>query len=335
MLFQHYLSLKLAPQVRVSKMSVFKSVVKKDRTRRSQEARRPIPSYTSQVKKKLMGIPEYEKLSHDDCTELVKCLCSAEDLISYFDLSPDMGAATVEAETLPVQLVLKYLTAKPHGIQATLLEEYGPLHALVVIGGQILEWNWKSVVIPYGKPMPDGAAPPPEATAGDAFGIRDAELPCVKTELLKGKVLAEVAQFNKVCYYDVIHRNSHDFVISILRAMNLEKPTQLKSKLKEYFSALQDKKREFVRDEFETHDHLDQYVANNMEKFNDIEKEYLFFHYFIFHLTATVKQESPLKWECLEPDCKITFLEAYMNDRAMLLHKFKTVKYNFQQSTAL
>ena len=270
-----------------------------------------------------MGIPEYEKLGHRDYTELINRLCSAEDLISYFDLSPDKGAATVEAETLPVQLVLKYLAAKPHGIQATLLEEYGPLHALVVIGGQVLEWNWKSVVIPYSQPVSDRTALLPQATAEEAFNVRNAKLPCIKTELLKSQVLAEVAQFNRYFYYNVIQRNSHDFIIRILHAMNLEKPTQLQSKLKEYFSVLQERKRDCVPKKFETHSHLDQYVAGNMEKFNDIDKEYLFFHYFIFHLTTMVKKEIPLKWECSEPNCKITFLEADMNEKAMLLHKVK------------
>ncbi len=308
---------------------------KKDRITRTEKARGPQPSYFPQVVTKFQKIPEYKELSSIQLSELVNRLSTAEGLISYFDLSQDAEGASAEVDTLPVELVLKYLLAKPDGIiESTLLEEYGPLHANIVIGDQILEWNWKSVVIPHGKPMQDVTGVHPHPMAGDAFGVRECELPCVKTELLKAKVLAEVANYNKRCYYDTIRRNSHDFVCSTLSSMNLDKPPQLNSKIKDYYGTLVEKKRDFIPTEFNTHDDLDGFVANNMTRLNNIEKEYLIFHYFILHLNAIMQDENPLKWACQEPNCKIVFLEQDIPEK-LILHRFKTVKYNFQQSTAL
>ena len=116
--------------------------------------------------------------------------------------------------------------------------------------------------------------------------------------------------------------------------MTQKKPTQLQSKLAEYFSFLEEKKREFIPKQFDTHEDLDQFVANNMQILNNFEKEYLLLHYFMFHLNVIMKEENPLKWECREQNCKLTFLEAYIDEKVMSLHKFKTAKYNFQDSTA-
>lgn len=321
-------------------MSLLKSVVKKDKTRRPADTRGPQPSYFPQVIQKLRDIPEHNQLNNTQLHELVNRITKAEDLISYFDLSQEQEGANAEVDTLPVQLVLKYLQAKPHGIEATLLEEYGPIHTCVVIGDQILEWNWKSVVIPHGKPMKDGAALLPAGQKDEAFGVREAELPCVETQLLKDKVLAGVANYNKQFYFDPIKRNSQDFVWSVLHSMNLEKPTQLKSKLKDYYSALEEKKRDFIPTEFSSHEELDTFVEQNITKLNNIEIEYLLAQYFIFHLGATMRKENPVKWECCKPDCKTVFLEALFAEikfppEKLLLHKYKSVKYNFQQSTLL
>lgn len=320
-------------------MSFLDSVLKKDKYRQLRPRRDPESSYFQQVETKLRNHPTYRACSRQEVSELVRRTTKPEELVKYFDLTQEYQCQAAsggggEVDSLPVQLVLKHHchNTEQDDIESILLQEYGPLHAYLVIGNLILEWDWKSIVIPHGKPIQDrrGGA----CTMEEAFDVKEANLLPVKVELLKSEVLAEVARFNKLLYHHPIKRHSHDFVRSVLRAMKVPPPHQLESKLKDYLETLEEKKSPAIPNEFVTHFELDQYVLHNIHSFSSMDKEYLILNYFMLHLVSQMKADNPRRWVCTEQDCKMKILEALIdNKRHMVLNKFRS-KYDFQLSTS-
>lgn len=321
-------------------MSVWQSVQsvqKKGRWRGAQHGREPRGSYYDQVVKKIRGHPTFKDCNDQDIEVLVNRTTKAEELTSYFDLTQDQeqegeaAALNGEVEALEVQLVLKHLSCKaekPGGIELMLLQEYGPLQAYLVIGEMVLEWDWKSIVIPHGKPIRDMSKPSVRAD------VREAELPSVRVDLLKTKVLDLVAQYNRRFYYQAIRRNAHDFVCGVLEVMNYSPlPPQLQTKLKDYLDALEGCINTSIPKQFNTHDELDQYAGEQGRKLKSRDMEYLIVHYFMLHMVERMKQDDPWKWRCTEPNCKMTILEDMVDHEKLLLNEFKTVQYNFHDST--
>ena len=318
--------------------------MKKDRNRGPREARRGSESsYHNQTVKKLRKIPTYAEVSEKDVGELACGLTSPEKLIQYFDLIPEQGApnpeerdaliaaAQTEVEALPVQLVLAQsrLDEPPDDIETTLLVEYGPLHAYMIIGNLILEWDHSSLIIPHGKPIqerPVGGATPRD--------VREAKLADVKVKLLKENVLHVIAQYNKAYYFHVIYRSSHDFVRRILDITRTPPPQELQNNLKKYFDCLESKKNGRVPKEFDTHSDLDEYVKENIANLNPIDKEYLVVHYFMFHFIGRLQARLVARWRCVEPDCRAGELKAQLNPNDLKINNFRSARYNFYQSSA-
>ena len=314
---------------------------KKERRGRPQLERRTEAAYHPQVAAKLRGHPSFKDCSEQQIDELVNRITKPEELVGYFDLTQDKeqdSAATLlagehEVEALEVQLVLKHLTCKaqkPRSIETMLLQEYGPLQAYLVIGEVVLEWDWKSLVIPHGKPLRDSAT-----SSIVRVDVREAELPSVPVELLKTKVLDLVAQYNRMYYYLAIRRSAHDFVCSILQAMNYSPlPPQLQNTLKDYLKDLEKGKNQCVPEQFDTHEVLDFYVEQHGRKLNEIDIEYVIVHYFMLHMAERMKHcDDPWSWTCTEPNCKMKILEAMVDHKNILLNKYKTVKYHFHESS--
>jgi hypothetical protein len=316
------------------------SIVKKKERRGGRVVEREgRPSCYPQVAEKLRGHPNYKDCDEQQLRELVNRITRPVELITYFDLTQDreqgVGASLLndEVEALEVQLVLKHLTCKagkPDTIETMLLKEYGPLQVYLVIGEMVLEWDWKSLVIPQGKPLRDTTM-----SSIVRANVREAELPSVRVDLLKTKVLEIVALYNRMYYYQAIKRNAHGFVCSVLEAMNYSPlPPQLQTKLKDYFSDLEKCISRSVPTCFDTHDELDQYVEEHGRALTELDLEYLIVHYFMLHMLERMKAEDPWKWECSESNCKMNFLEPMIDRKKMLLNKFITVKYNFHDSAA-
>lgn len=343
-------------------MSFLKSIVKKDRNERPQARREPEPSCFPQVVQKLRNVPTYAEINNQDIAELVTRLISPEKLIQYFDLVPEEeeadarvlldcapalgqpgephppkqqyaanytripAADDAEVDMLPAQLVLKWNQHQenPDDIESILLDEYGPLHAYLVVGNLILEWDWTSLIIPHGKPIKER----PEA--GVIQDVAEARCQPMKVALLKNEVLARAAKYNKMYYFHVIRRNSHDFVCDILKMMNSPPPQQLENKLKKYMDFLESSKSDGIPVEFQTHSILDQYVVGHMHNFSDIDKEYIILHYFMFHFVNRQRTGNQWRWECTEPDCKMAILKATIDTKQMKINNFRTMKYNFR-----
>lgn len=320
-------------------MSLSRIAVKKDRLRRPQNRRElETSSYFPQVIEKLRGHPSFQSSSEQQLAELVERVTKPHELASYFSLTQDLDTAEqkAEVEALEVQLVLRHLTHKvegPDDIQAILLQEYGPLQAYLVIGDMVLEWDYNSVVVPWpcAKDAANSSANP--AGMGD---VRESELPSIRVEQLKSKVLELVSRYNRMYYYHVIKRNAHSFVCNILEEMNISDPPQMQSKLKDYLNTLERSASTSIPKQFDTHTELDQYVEEHGQQLlgKEVDMEFLIMHYFMSHMVSKMKHRDPKKWECTEPNCKMKVLEMSINQKKMLLNKFRTVKYNIQESTA-
>ena len=289
-----------------------------------QRRREPESTYHAQVLEKLKAHPTYQECSQQDLAMLAHRLSRAEELAQYFDLTRegDNGAAqTEEIEALEVELVLNYLPRKPG---STLLQEYGPLQAYLVIGGVVLEWDCTSIIVPHGKPMKTDDRPP--AVVG-----RTAELPCIRVKVLKEKVLDIVSCYNRKYHYHATQRSAHDFVRAVLEKMACPVPPQLQNKLKEYIRAIEGSASGFIPRSFETHSDLDQFVDENGRRCTgkSIDAEYLVLHYFTLHTSERTKQANPLEWECQEPNCRAKILEKSVDEKELLLNQFKTVQYDF------
>lgn len=316
-------------------MSILKSIVKKDKNSRPQPRREPEPSCFPQVVRKLRNIPPYAECSNQDVNELVADLINPEKLIQYFDLTPeleDQGAAVggPEDDVLPVQLVFK--SWHQHNgdvdLESILLDEYGPVHAYLVVGNLILEWDWSSLIIPHGKPISEAAE------AEVVQDVQEARCNPMKVMLLEKKVLAKVAKYNKMYYFHVIRRNSHDFVRCVLELLSYPPPQQLENKLKKYFDCLENSKSGCVPIEFDTHSDLDQYVIEHMKNFSEIDKEYIIVHYFMFHFVSRLRAEKMSMWKCPEPYCRMHALTTTIDLKQMKINNFRTIKYNFHGSTS-
>lgn len=323
----------------LKEMSFSQSIsLKREKQRRPQQGREAEASYYPQLAEKLRDHPTFKDCNDQQVAELVNRITKPEELISYFDLTQDResdSAAALldgEVEALEVQLVLKHLSCKAEkrdDIESMLLQEYGPLQAYLVIGEMVLEWDWKSLVIPHGKPLRDSARSS-IVRADVRADVREAELPSVRVDLLKTKVLDLVARYNRMYYYHAIRRNAHDFVCSVLETMNYSPlPPQMQSNLKDYLNALENNISTSIATQFDTHKVLDQYVERQERRLNDLDIEYLIVHYFMLHVVERMKHDDPWKWECTEPNCKMKILEALINHKKILLNKFITVKYNF------
>lgn len=326
-------------------MSISRLVIKKDKERRPRRRSSSEASYIPQVIDKLKVHPSFHTCNDLQLSELATRITKPEELLKYFDLTQDLeaedgGTGAIiplgdgDVDSLEVQLVLKFLSHKldTDDIESILLQEYGPLQAYLVIGDMILEWEPYSAIVPHGKPMMDEAASCASATGG-ASDVRECELPSVKVELLKTKLLEIVAEHNKRYHFHPIRRSTHGFVCSIIQAMGNPQPEQLKSKLTDYLDALERSANVGIPKDFQTHAELDQYVEQNGGRLTDGDIEYLVFHYFMFHVVCRTKHQTPKKWECTEKNCKVNILKAAIKPGRWLLNKYRTVRYTFHEST--
>ena len=316
-------------------------IKKKDRDRRPQRKYIPEASYLPQVIDKLKVHPSFRNCDDLQLSELATRITKAEELVKYFDLTQDLeledgGTGAImpqgEVDSLDVQLVLKFLSHKvdTDDIESILLQEYGALQAYLVIGDMILEWGPDSIIVPHGKPMIDEAAP--SALSTGASDVREAELPSVKVELLKTKLLEIVAEHNRRYHFHPIKRSTHGFISSIIQAMEIPRPAQLQSQLKDYLDALEKGTSAGIPKEFQTHTDLDQYVEQNGDKLTDSDIEYLIAHYFMFHVICRTTHHAPKKWKCTETNCKVTILKATIKPKKSLLNNYRTVRYTFHES---
>ena len=249
-----------------------------------------------------------------------------------------------EVARFQVKLLLRYVdkrTSPPKFIgklASALQMEYGPLHASLLINNELLlEWNSTSLVIPkFIDPYSTETTGPVlvSATVPDVMQIQrqlsgpfeaydEVELifdaACEKSKLLYN--LAKViARYNSSYYYDVIFRNCQNFVLDALTAIGCKNKPEFKGNLREYFTHLKSKGR--VKAAFETHQELDAYVRQNYATLNQENLEFLLAQYYLIHMRKVMRSADLADWNCTDTDCMMEFLEAKIDEKTMVMHRF-------------
>ena len=310
-------------------MSFSKSSIKKKEVLFQQnELEPPDPSFIHQVAEKV-------RRSHPnmrdpkEVRELARRICSPEKLTKYFDyIDLEDSKAKPTVDTLSFQLVSKYYNQEDASVTVGPVEtifwkEYGPLQTYFVIGDQILEWNWKSMVIPRKRPIADGSG-------GGAESGSASNLPPITIDELT-EVRLVIAEWNRQYYYDSLRRNSQDFVRTVLQTLRRPSPTELETKIASYYGKLESVREPSIPgpDRFKLHEGLDQFVLDNLGKFSEggHGAEYIFSRYFLLHIKSQMMSENPISWKCQEPNCKMRFLEGMIDRDKMLLKDYLTVRY--------
>lgn len=129
-----------------------------------------------------------------------------------------------------------------------------------------------------------------------------------------------IARYNSNYYYDVIFRNCQNFVLDALSAIGCEKKPEFKGHLGEYFTHL--KKEGRVKAAFETHQELDIYVRQNLGTLTQENMEYLLAQYYLLHMQNVMKSSKLKDWNCTHGDCMMDFLEAKIDERLMIMHRY-------------
>ena len=261
------------------------------------------------------------------------------------------GAARVEeVAKFQVKLLLRYVnhqTTPPPKlvgkIASALRMEYGPLHASLLINNEILlEWNSSSLVIPRFVDPHEGSAssgpvlvaatvsdhahiqcqlPEPSLRAHDEIDlIFDAA--SSKMELLRN-LASVVARYNSMYFYDVIFKNCQNFVLDALNAIGCRNKPEFSGTLRDYFSHL--KREGQVRVGFESHQELDAYVREKWSTLSQHMMEYLLAQYFLLHMRGEEEGAGAGRgdcWRCGDGDCMMDFLEAKIDERVLIMHRY-------------
>ena len=234
---------------------------------------------------------------------------------------------TARACYLPVQLFLSKLSRELPKVAKHLTPllrlEFGPLHAGLLVGDVIVEWDDNSLVVPtLGAPDVDVCTYVSDGDlvdfTGEAVGRmslahrQNLDVPekleiiyqsRAEKERLIDRLVEVIVQYNLKKQYSMFRCNCQDFVRDALKALGVHKVPGLGGNLKAYVETLQGGKPKQLK--FETHSELDEYVNRNREDLDTHEKEYCILMYFEFHSKATVDftPEELERWTCPERSC--------------------------------
>ena len=262
---------------------------------------------------------------------------------------------TAHAGYLPVKLFLSKVRRVPPaaGPLTTLLRfKYGPLHAGLVVGNIMIEWDDSNLVLPL--PEPEIREHEFEAYIEEhgsfrrqtSQRVRDMSLAnrrnmdtatklqiIHKTREEKEKLLDcltdVIVRYNKTKKYSVFKCNCQHFVTECLEALHIQDAPQFKGNLGQYFDTL--KRGKVGRMQFDTHAQLDEYVKMNLRTLDKNDKEYLLCLYFQFH-TAALGQLTPEEqdaWLCDIQSCLCGELERQVEHQGLFFYEFSR-----QQSVA-
>ena len=255
---------------------------------------------------------------------------------------------TARACYLPVRLFLSKLNRQPPRIvkhfTPLLRFVFGPLHAGLIIGGVVVEWDDGNLVVPT-----EDAPAPDVCTYVTAEGewmdyIQDAvgkmslahrqhlDVPQkleiiyrsrVEKERLIDRLVDVIVDYNSRRHYSMFRCNCQDFVKDALQALGIQKIPEFEGNLRAYVETLQGGKPKMIT--FASHAELDRYVEKNREALDTQEKEYCVCIYFEFHAkeTAELTPEDQEGWICPERDCLCNDLEEEIVNDSLHFYKFQ------------
>ena len=299
-------------------------------------------------------------LNIDGHLQEVEREASQEFTSTYERQAADKRASTRlgEAADFQVHLILTPLQNGANRIiskfSTALALEYGPLHASLIVDDTVLEWNTSSLIIPHYTtpctPVMKMCIEPsrmPESDLGSGTQILETSvhtLPaspdvpqkkklCNEIDLafditaskhaIISKLIAVAVDYNRYKIYNVFTRNCQNFVRDAMAKIGVTELPQLGGgQLKEYFERV--KKAKHIKLDFETHQMLDDHVAQNTSADMSVgDLEFLLCQYFQFHTLSVMNCDNQSKWECEEPNCKMAELESCIDKKALQLSCFK------------
>ncbi len=249
---------------------------------------------------------------------------------------------------LPVQLFLSKLNREPPKFlkQFTSLIRlaFGPLHAGLIVGGVVIEWDDGSLVVPsLDVPVQDVCTYVSDDGEwhdyiGEAVGRmslahrQNLDIPQKleivyqsrkEKETLIDRLVEVIVDYNRRKQYSLFKCNCQDFVKDALQALGIKKIPVFEGNLKAYVESLQGGKPQKMV--FSQHADLDSYVVRKREALDTHEKEYCVLVYFEFHakITAELAPEELERWQCPEPRCQCSDLEEEIVNDSLHFYKYQ------------
>ncbi len=212
--------------------------------------------------------------------------------------------------------------------------KYGPLHAALMVGDVILEWNSSSLVVPQRR----GAFKPvfrvglqqhhnywldvvtkrrSEMSAHTSDGVvhYGEQIGClidIHTERKKlvDELIRMVVKYNKFYHYHLFARNCQHFVNDAMKALGITANPTFTGEMREYYERLRKSLSKGTPSEFETHVDLDRYVIENLTTLSHEQLQFMYCQYLNFHTMAGM--EEPSTWKCAKSTCQALIVDERM-----------------------
>ena len=208
---------------------------------------------------------------------------------------------------------------------------YGPFHVALLVDDVVIEWNNSSLVVPYRKssPQPILAAnigePPDLCTPIDASlrnpGLLQSFLSTAREIVstaenklhLIDQLCGIIALYNKKHRYGTFSNNCQHFAKDVLMCLGMEEDAEIfhgKSKaLADTVMAGFGHSKIFTKcTEFNSHEDLDRYVAEEGEGMGREDLEFCQLHYLLFHAWSKQCPEND-DWRCNKEECRLGLVE--------------------------
>lgn len=334
------------------------------------------PSYLPNVIKKVRAHFKEEKLTEDDIKTKAKQFTDPEELYMYFshladrlfeekfdevreeadftnngetfnsgserDMAKQRATDRLHKSSLKITLKLHKLEQNyvppifASNFARMMGFKYGPLHAALLVGDVVLEWDSSSLVIPhYDNEDPikqfdvTGSISRERETelqsAADSLDFNQQIILMFDASVCNRKMIDELIKvimaYNRLYEYDFISRNCQTFVTEAMKAMGAKNPQPIAGRLDKYLSKLKKEKKN-VPDMFQTHNDLDEYVNNSksdgkFSQFTQYDKEFLLVFYFKFHLQTMEEHKGD---RCRVPTCMMHEVESSIESPFILEH---------------
>ncbi len=245
---------------------------------------------------------------------------------------------------LPVKLILMDLqNALPpfaSSFARMLQLEFGALHAALIIGDVIVEWDDTSLILPIMEEKQwvfqarleskyDKFAQNMKPEMRDSAHKMDIQKQIEQIfEVTKEKqeainqLVDLIVHYNEHYEYNVLTRNCQHFVIDAMKALGIEEVPQFTGVFKDYFEELKQGKSIDILDKFEDHAALDQHVNSILKPgLSQHDLEYILCQYFMFHVSCqknSSRAQDP-DWCCEEETCRMSDIEYMIEHDASLL----------------
>ncbi len=219
---------------------------------------------------------------------------------------------------------------------------FGALHAALMIGDILLEWNTSSLVIPKRKEVtPIFQASLDRFSLWNRFTSRykshmrqasgqgkldfntQVEVMLIigrEKETIVDNLIREIVGYNTERQYSLRDCNCQHFIVHILKPIRVFEFPNFTGRLKRCFDNLRKGQSATARTEFRTHKDLDEYARSKLKTMEPEEADCLRCIYTAFHRQAGMNDLT--QWQCHTQGCQMARLEELVDTKRLLQHKF-------------